>query len=380
MKKRYRVGIVGFSHMHIVEHVQYFLKVKERIEWIGAAPVRSLEESQTEAPLTRKSNLEACRKLGVVPVLYEDYRKLLEEKPDLILLGCENALHTEVVCEIVRRGIHVLVDKPLAYSLESADRMREASLSGGGEIITNWPTTWKPSIRLGRELVEEGAIGEVFRFHFHNPDSLGPFSHGSGMNEKEYAQEWWYQKKMGGGSLIDYCGYGCNLALDFFKKRPETVSCFLQNVCHPYSDTEDYAALTIKFPDAVGILEGVWSTFASGTPTGPTVWGTEGALEINYAGEFCVKLFQEKFAVKPTRIFRPDTSVLPKGRSSIEEEVLHYLDTGLPLQETLSLKRNLEIAAILQAAEKAAKSRRVESIMYLPENQGEGILRRKKVV
>ncbi len=359
--KTYRIGIVGFSHMHIVEHVRYFLKQKHRFLWIGGGLTVPPDPEEEIIPFVHSGNLDACRKLGVIPRLWEDYRDLLDQKPDLILLGCANGQHTSVICEIVRRGIHVLADKPLAYTLEDALKMQQASQDGGGTIITNWPTAWKPSLFLGRKLVQEGAIGQIFRFSFHNPDSLGPFSHGGPQGPRE-AEEWWYQKAQGGGSLIDYCGYGCNLWMDFMGKLPDTVFAQSQNVTHPFSEVEDYAALILKTRGSLGILEGTWTTFCSGSPTGPVLWGTKGAIAIEYAGKFEVKLFLDKFSKEPTQVFSPDLSILPEGRRSIEEEVLRFLDTGQPVLDALALPRNLEIAAILEAAQTSVQTRQAEAV------------------
>ncbi len=359
MEKIYKVGIIGFSHLHIVEHVQYFLKQRHRFQWIGGGLTVAPDPPGENIPFLHSGNLRACRDLGVIPTLWEDYRELLDQKPDLILLGCGNGQHREVVCEIVSRGIHVLVDKPLAYTLADAKAMEEASLHGGGAVITNWPSAWKPSFHLGRQLVREGTIGDVFRFSFHNPDSMLTFS----QDPARMAQEWWFQPSQGGGSLIDYCGYGCNLWLEFLEQMPDTVFAQSQNVCHPFCNVEDYAVLTLKNSRSIGIIEGSWANLCSGSPTGPILWGTKGAIAMEYArSHFEVQVFTEPYNIRPTQVHRPDTSVLPAGRTSIEEEVLRFLDTGAPVLPALSLKRNLEIAAILEAAGKSVRSGKAEAV------------------
>ncbi len=187
MKRQYRIGIAGFEHMHIVEHVEYFLRKKERFLWIGGVETAFGRNSIEDAPFTAGQNLKKCMELGVLPHMYENWEQLIREKPDLVLIGSENSMHTSLVCALVEKGIHVLVDKPLAYKLEDARKMKEASERGGGVIITNWPIAWKPSVRFGEEVIRSGALGEVLRIHFHNPDSLGPFCHGENVSEEQQA-------------------------------------------------------------------------------------------------------------------------------------------------------------------------------------------------
>ena len=48
----------------------------------------------------------------------------------------------KVISEIVSLGIHVIVEKPMAYCVEDAMAIARASKIGGGSVITNWPTAW----------------------------------------------------------------------------------------------------------------------------------------------------------------------------------------------------------------------------------------------
>lgn len=364
MKKQYRVGIVGFEHMHIVEHVNYFLKQEDRFIWIGGAKTSPERCEQLEIPMAAGDNLKRCRELGVIPKLYEDYKDLFSEKPDIVILGCENSMHMQVVCEFVKKGVHVLVDKPLAYILADAKKMQQASLNGGGQIITNWPIAWKRSVRFGKKLLSEGVIGEVLRIHFHNPDSLGPFCHVEELTDDQQKNEWWYQKACGGGSLIDYCSYGCNILMEYLEKRPKKVFAVTKNFLHLYSEVEDYAGIMLQFDTAIGWVEGSWSTYSSGIPTGPIVWGTKGALIVDYSKGFQVDLYQEKFSKVPTRSFCQGDENDAVQCTSIEEEILRVLDTGEAVLPMLGLQRNLEIAAILEAAAKSAESQTMEEIHY----------------
>ena len=364
MKRQYRIGIAGFEHMHIVEHVEYFLRKKERFLWIGGVETAFGRNSIEDAPFTAGQNLKKCMELGVLPHMYENWEQLIREKPDLVLIGSENSMHTSLVCALVEKGIHVLVDKPLAYKLEDARKMKEASERGGGVIITNWPIAWKPSVRFGEEVIRSGALGEVLRIHFHNPDSLGPFCHGENVSEEQQAGEWWFQKECGGGSLIDYCCYGCSLLLEYLHKRPEQVVAVTKNFLHPFGDAEDYAGLLLNFDRAVGLLEGTWSTYASGSPTGPVVWGTKGAMVVDYGKESRVDLYQEQFSKTPSHSYTQMENQNLDGRQSIEEEVLHFLDTGKNLLPMLEFRRNMEVAVILEAAIHSAKSQKMETILY----------------
>ena len=67
-----------------------------------------------------------------------------------MLVNCENAFHGTVIPEILLRGIHVVVEKPLAFSTQHAMAIARAARIGGADCMVNWPTTWSASVRLGQ--------------------------------------------------------------------------------------------------------------------------------------------------------------------------------------------------------------------------------------
>ena len=104
-----------------------FLAMPERVEWIGAADVKPMVESEYFESSSRSMNLKLCQEQCGFTDVFEDYQQLLELKPDLVLVNCENAYHGTVIPEILMRGIHVIVEKPLAYSTEHAMAIARAS-------------------------------------------------------------------------------------------------------------------------------------------------------------------------------------------------------------------------------------------------------------
>lgn len=44
--KKYRIGLVGFAHMHVLDQIKPFLSMPERVEWIGASDIKPMVESE----------------------------------------------------------------------------------------------------------------------------------------------------------------------------------------------------------------------------------------------------------------------------------------------------------------------------------------------
>ena len=91
----------------------------------------------------------------------------------------------------------------------------------GRRLAVNWPLAWYPSHNTAKRLVDEGAIGELIEVHFYD-GNRGPLYHLADKVEvspeeveRQKPASWWYKQASGGGSLLDYLGYGTTLGTWF---------------------------------------------------------------------------------------------------------------------------------------------------------------------
>lgn len=355
MSRRFRVGVVGFAHMHVNELVER-LAATGRCDFVAVADTVPATPSLTEVEGSRKANL--LRALGAPggPRHLADWRGVVEARPDILVFCPEIARHAEVAEAAAAEGIHLLTEKPLAGTLVDADRMIAAAGRAGVALVTNWPITWRPAVRRVKDIIDSGEIGEVVQFRWRNMASLGPLAHGSShpgsttiglVSEAEKASEWWHQKAAGGGALLDYCCYGACLAA-WMVGMPVEVRAMATNLMTP-GDAEDNATLLLRFARAVGTIEASWTSFHNGVANGPIVMGTHGTLVID-GGD--VRVFTERGSVVPSRV--EQGAALPVGRANIGEEMLHHIETGEALHPTLDVGLNRQAVAILDAARRAA--------------------------
>jgi len=124
-------------------------------------------------------------------------------------------------------------------------------------------------------------------------------------------------------------------------------------------DAEDNAVITVRFPNAMALLESTWSCVDHGIPTGPILYGETGTMVVERSGsQQVVRLLTGKGA--EARIIQGDP--LPAGRATLAEEFLHHLETGEPLHETLQPGFNLDAMAILDAGIRSAASSCLEDV------------------
>ena len=84
------------------------------------------------------------------------------------------------------------------------------------------------------------------------------------VSDAEKGMEWWHQAEAGGGALLDYCCYGACLASWLLPNPPDTVQCLEANLMSGFGTADDNAAMLLRFPSAIAILEASWTTFHSG--------------------------------------------------------------------------------------------------------------------
>ena len=105
------------------------------------------------------------------------------------------------------RSIHVMVEKPLAVSLEHARRMAALANKHGIHLLTNYETTWYGSNHAVYNLVQDSVLGELRKVVVHDGHS-GPKEIGVGPEFLEWLTD---PKLNGGGALMDFGCYGANL-------------------------------------------------------------------------------------------------------------------------------------------------------------------------
>ena len=145
---------------------------------------------------------------------------LAATKPDLAIVCSAPAEHANYVEAIAPSGAHILVEKPFASSIADARRMI-AAVRPGQKLAINWPLAWYRSHNTAKRLLDEGRIGELIELHYYD-GNRGPLYHLADKVEvtddeveARKSASWFYKQAAGGGSLIDYLGYGTTLGTWF---------------------------------------------------------------------------------------------------------------------------------------------------------------------
>ena len=277
-------------------------------------------------------------------IFYKSISEMLEHvKPDAVLAYNAIADHLSVVEACAPKGISVMVEKPLATTVEQAEKIAALAKQYHIEVLTNYETTWYPSNQQVYEMVHAAnAIGDIRKMVVHDGHQ-GPKEIGC---SKDFLAWLTDPVKNGGGALTDFGCYGANLMTWMMEgKAPVAVTAVTRHIKPDiYPKVDDDATILLEYPKATGIIEASWNW-----PFGIKdieVFGERGYLHAlnNNTLEERDSTAYYKVEVKPP-VYKDNLSYLV---AVLKGEVHSANDLS-------SLENNLIVVRILEAARESAR-------------------------
>ncbi len=239
-----RIAVAGLSHGHVGE--------------VTAAAVRG--EVDVAGIFERDAEIRANNRLAQMypDIVYDDLDKMLDEvKPEAVMAYGSVYDHLSVVEACAPRGIHVMVEKPLAVSGEHARRMASLAREHGIHLLTNYETTWYPTNHKAYELVSGGAIGDITRMTIYDGHQ-GPKEIGCGPEFLAWLTD---PVLNGGGAVVDFGCYGANLATWLLGgQRPVSVYAVLKQLKPDvYPKVDDDATILVEYTHCTVEIMASWN-------------------------------------------------------------------------------------------------------------------------
>lgn len=227
---RIKVGIIGCG----------------KVSHIHAKALKEIPEAEFTCVYSRsreKAEIFA-KQYGLRP--FTDLDELFSSKAAEVVVICTpHPNHAEVAIKAANAGVHVLVEKPLASSLEDCDAMIQAANKNGVTLGMVGQRRFYPAVRRVRQAIAESKIGKPI---------IGTINVFSWRDEAYYRSDPWRGKWMeeGGGVLVNQTCHQIDLLQWFMGPIDEVFGCW-SNLNHPYIEVEDTAAAIIKFKNgAIG--------------------------------------------------------------------------------------------------------------------------------
>ncbi|MEM7534419.1 MAG: Gfo/Idh/MocA family oxidoreductase [Chloroflexota bacterium] len=353
--KTWKIAGINFDHMHMGDLLRQVYE-HPNAEIVGICHTDTARMASTienfEIPPAR---------------VFTDYQQCMAQtQPDIVILCPSTAGHAEWVLKIAPYNVHILLEKPFAATLADADAMIVATKDMGKDadrqLAINWPLRWYPPHVTTKRLIDEGMIGDVIEVHYYD-GNRGPLFHVADKEETDEAyrarknESWFYQKDQGGGSLLDYLGYGTTLGTWFLDGRaPLEVTTVTDD---PLGLEVDEHSITIaKYEFGLSKFETRWGTFTDPWTLQPqpkcgfVVKGTQGTIS-SYDYEETVRVQTHEH---PEGQVIPVDVLQPPYQGPVQY-FIHCIETGTPVSGPLSpaicrIGQQIVDSAVLSAQEK----------------------------
>lgn len=201
----------------------------------------------------------SARLFGIKP--YTNYREMLDqEKPQALVIAVPTVMHRDVALEAISRGIHVLVEKPIAFTVAEGEEMLTAARSAGVLLTVGHIERYNPAIVELHSRLAGGELGRVFKMHARR---LGPFP----------------PRVRDVGVVIDLATHDVDIMR--FLSGSEVVRVYAETARRIHTEHEDLLSGLLRFKDdSIGVLDINWLT--------PTkirelmITGEKGMFHVNY--------------------------------------------------------------------------------------------------
>lgn len=330
-----RLGIAGLSHSHLHEVLVRLDRGDFQI--VGIA--------EKDAALRKKSPL--AEKVAS-SLFYEDLEEMLDKThPEAVIVYEPIYDHLRVVEACAPRGIHVMVEKPLAVSMKHANRMAKLARENNILLLTNYETTWYNTNHEAYDLIKkQKSIGDITRMEVYDGHQ-GPVEIKC---SKEFLR--WLTDPVlnGGGAVTDFGCYGANLATWFFdNQKPVSVYAVLKHQKpHIYPKVDDDATILLEYPSATVQIMGSWNWPMNRKDM--HIYGAKGYIYQDTPVKMRVYTDGKEKSVTPSDLKAPYNDPFCFLKAAVRKEIQVTPDN------LSSLENNLIVVEILESAVKSAKS------------------------
>ena len=282
---------------------------------------------------------------------YTDYNEMLEkEKPELVAIATESGKHAAIALDCLAAGANVIIEKPIALSLEDADKIIEKANEKGLVVCANHQNRFNKSIQKIRQALNEGKFGKMLYGTAHIRWNRGPDYYTQAPWRGTWAQD--------GGALMNQCIHNIDLLRWMMGDEIEEVCAYTDNLNHNYIEAEDLGMAIVKFKNgSYGIVEGTTDIYPKNLEETLYLFGQKGTVK---AGGKSVNKIEEWIfednSENPEDV-KKNNSEMPQnvygfGHTPLYKDVINAINTHTkPLVDAEAGRRALELVlAIYKSA------------------------------
>ena len=286
---------------------------------------------------------------------YFNYKKMIDENEiDLISIATESGLHSEIALYCISKGIHVIIEKPIAMSMYDAEQIIKLSEEKGVKVAACHQNRFNIAVQKMRKAIED--------------DRFGKISHGSihvrwNRNQDYYSQAPWRGTwAQDGGALMNQCIHGIDLVRWMMGDEVVSVYGVTKQQFHDYLEAEDLGLAVVKFKNgAVATIEGTTNVYPQNLEETLYLFGEKGTVKLGGKSTNNIDLwnFSDETAedIETKGLEEETSNIYGNGHISLFADMIEAIENDRPpYVDAYSGKRALEMVLAIYKSQKDGKT------------------------
>ncbi len=238
-----RAGVIGVGAMG-QHHVRIYSEM-ENVELVGISDVSESRVNELAQQYKTRG--------------FTDYNELLEQNLDAISLVVPTTLHMPIGLDVIKSGANLLVEKPIADTLENAEKLTDAADDAGVKLMVGHIERFNPAVTKLKQIIDSGLLGKIVSI---SARRVGPYN----------------PRIRDVGVILDIGVHDIDVISYLYGKKVNEVYSIAGADIHSF---EDHAAIILRYDDVFsGIVETNWLTPHKVRKL--TVIGVDGVAYLDY--------------------------------------------------------------------------------------------------
>ncbi len=258
--KKYKIGVIGAGAIAQACHIPGYVEAKN-------CELTAVAEPDAKV-------LAGVRDRGwQFEREYSDYKKMLEaESLDVVSICAPNKFHAEIAVDCLNAGCDLLLEKPIALTLEEAKRIEEAARLTKRRVMVGFSHRFNELNRAAKDALECGKIGKPYMIRVR-------FAH-SGPWPGWAKTDWFYNQKIsGGGALLDMAVHAFDLC-QWYQGPIQSVSAQVATLRKDIPVDDNVIALLEFGNECLGYIDCGWTSPAGFV--GVEIMADNGCITVDY--------------------------------------------------------------------------------------------------
>jgi predicted dehydrogenase len=285
---------------------------------------------------------------------YTDYKQMIDEnKIDIAAIATDSGIHAEISLYCIEKGINVIIEKPMAMSIEDADKIIKLSEQKGVKVTVCHQNRFNIAVQKMRAALEDGRFGKI--------------SHGNvnirwSRNKDYYEQAEWRGKwESDGGTLMNQCIHGIDLLRWMMNDEIDEVYGATRRQFHDYIEAEDLGVAVVKFKNgSVATIEGTVNVYPQNLEETLYLFGEHGTVKIGGKSTNIIDIWnfadEGESDIESKNLQESTVNVYGNGHTSVYADMIDAIKNNrVPYINAYDGKAAVELVLAIYKSQKEGK-------------------------